>query len=269
MNGMNKVILLGSLGAPPELRVTQSGTPVLSMRLATNERFLDKNKEWKERVEWHSVVCFGARAEGLAKVLTKGSSMCIEGSLHTSSYEKDGVKRYKVEVIAKDVMLVGGKGGGQRQDDGDGEPQGDYDDGARPRGGGGSQRGKPAQRQASGGGAGGSVPGDFEVKFGRDKGQMMSQVADLTWLRDKIEGDINDPKKHQWHANARKQLAAIDAELARRESGGAAPPARAARAQGGAKPRAQEPEGGGGEEDGGDFDEYGMGGDGGDDGIPF
>lgn len=269
MNGMNKVILLGSLGATPELRVTQSGTPVLSMRLATNERYMDRNKEWQDHTEWHNVVVFGARAEGLAKVSTKGTSMCVEGSLRTSSYEKDGVKRYKVEVIAKDVMLVGGKGGGQRQDDGDGEPQGEDDDGARPRGGGGAQRGKPAQRQASSGSAGGSVPGDFEIKFGRDKGQMMSQVADLTWLREKIEGDLNDPAKSKWHNNARKQLDAIDAELARRAGGGAA---KAAGSGGYTKQSrqaspAEEPQYDGGGD--GDFGEYGEGGDGGDDGIPF
>lgn len=106
-DGMNKVILLGNLGSDPELRYTTAGVAVLSIRLATNESYLDKNKEPQERTEWHTVVVWGPRAEGLARVLNKGSGVLVEGNLRTSSYEKDGQKRYRTEVHARDVYLTG------------------------------------------------------------------------------------------------------------------------------------------------------------------
>ncbi|WP_437871731.1 single-stranded DNA-binding protein [Sorangium sp. So ce363] len=105
--GLNKVILMGNLGADPELRYTGNGTPVLHLRMATNESFVDRNKEPKERTEWHSIVFWGPRAEALAKVLTKGDGVLIEGGLRTSSYEKDGIKRYRTEVIARDLRFAG------------------------------------------------------------------------------------------------------------------------------------------------------------------
>jgi single-strand DNA-binding protein len=104
---MNKVILLGNLGADPELRYTTAGVAVLSMRLATNESYVDKNKEPQERTEWHTVVVWGNRAAGLSRVLTKGSSVLVEGGLRTSSYEKDGTKRYRTEVHAREVLFAG------------------------------------------------------------------------------------------------------------------------------------------------------------------
>ena len=99
--GLNKVILMGNLGSDPELRYTGNGTPVLQLRMATNESFVDKNKESKERTEWHNIVFWGPRAEALAKVLTKGDGVLIEGGLRTSSYDKDGIRRYRTEVIAR------------------------------------------------------------------------------------------------------------------------------------------------------------------------
>ncbi len=118
--GLNKVILLGNLGADPELRMTNGGQAVLKLRLATSETYLDKNKVRQERTEWHSVVIWGARAEGLAKILSKGSRLLVEGGLRTTSYDdKDGNKRYKTEVNATNIILSGGgdrAGGGSRQD---------------------------------------------------------------------------------------------------------------------------------------------------------
>jgi len=104
--GMNKVILVGRLGADPELRFTQKGS-VLNMRLATNESWVDKNKQVQERTEWHRVAVFGPRAEGLAKVLAKGACICVEGRLNTSSYEKEGVTHYSTEIIAREIYLTG------------------------------------------------------------------------------------------------------------------------------------------------------------------
>ncbi|MEP7123557.1 MAG: single-stranded DNA-binding protein [Byssovorax sp.] len=106
-DGMNKVLLLGNLGANPDLRFTAGGTAVLNFRVATSETFLDRNKEPQSRTDWHSVVVWGPRGQGLAKVLIKGTMVLIEGGLRSSSYERDGVRRYKTEIHAKDVHLVG------------------------------------------------------------------------------------------------------------------------------------------------------------------
>lgn len=111
--GLNRVYLLGNLGADPELRFTQGGQAVLNMRLATTESYLDKNKVRQERTDWHNVVLWGKRGEALAKFLTKGSTLLVEGGLRTSSYDdKDGHKRYKTEVHATNVILTGGRGRG-------------------------------------------------------------------------------------------------------------------------------------------------------------
>jgi single-strand DNA-binding protein len=111
--GLNRVILLGNLGADPELRMTGGGTAILKLRLATSESYLDRNKQRQERTEWHRVVVWGRRAEGLGKVLTKGDRILVEGSLRTSSYDdKEGHKRYTTEVIASNIVLSGGGRGG-------------------------------------------------------------------------------------------------------------------------------------------------------------
>lgn len=107
-DGMNKVVLLGNLGAEPELKYTHNGTPILTFRLATNESFLDRNRELTERTEWHNVVIFGARAEALSRHLRKGICVAVEGSIRTSSYEKDGQKRYKTDVHARELCFTGG-----------------------------------------------------------------------------------------------------------------------------------------------------------------
>lgn len=111
--GINRVTLLGNLGADPELRYTQGGGAVLSIRLATTESYLDKDKQRKERTDWHSVTVWGKRAEALAKLIGKGSRVLVEGRLSTLSYEKDGEKRYRTEVVATNLVLVGSKGSGR------------------------------------------------------------------------------------------------------------------------------------------------------------
>jgi single-strand DNA-binding protein len=117
--GLNRCILLGNLGADPELRYTQGGQAVMSLRMATTESYLDGDRNRKERTDWHNVVVWGKRAEGLSKILRKGSSILVEGSLRTSSYEsRDGGKRYKTEVNARNVLLTGGRPQGQQQGQG-------------------------------------------------------------------------------------------------------------------------------------------------------
>lgn len=115
--GFNRVLLLGNVGADPELKQTQGGTSVLKIRLATTERYQDKSGTWTDRTDWHSVVVWGKRAEGLHKVLAKGSQIFVEGALKTSSYEdRDGNKRYKTEVTANKVIL-GGRAPGRSRDE--------------------------------------------------------------------------------------------------------------------------------------------------------
>lgn len=116
--GLNRVILLGNLGADPELRYSAAGLPVLNLRLATNESYLDRNREVQQRTEWHNVVMFGSRGEALARILTKGLSLLVEGGLRTTSYEKEGVKRYKTEVLAKEICFPGRRFGGAQAEEG-------------------------------------------------------------------------------------------------------------------------------------------------------
>lgn len=118
--GFNRVLLLGNVGADPELKMTQGGTSVLKIRLATTERYQDKSGTWTDRTDWHSVVVWGKRGESLHKLLAKGSQIFVDGSLRTSSYEdRDGNKRYKTEVVASKVIL-----GGRAPGRGDEEPRG-------------------------------------------------------------------------------------------------------------------------------------------------
>ena len=174
--GLNKVMLLGNLGADPELKVTQGGQSVLKLRLATTESYLDKNNARQERTEWHSVSVWGRRGEALAKFLTKGSSVFIEGSLRTSSYEKDGEKRYRTDIVANNIILPSrGKGDAPRDDSGfSGGGGGGYGGGggAPPSGGGGAGGGGP--RPGTGSRPGPSpqkapeyddVPGDDDIPF--------------------------------------------------------------------------------------------------------
>lgn len=110
--GLNKVLLLGNIGADPELRVTPGGQAVLKIRIATNESYPDRNNVRQERTEWHRVTVWGKRAEALGKFLAKGSMILVEGRLQTSQYEKNGEKRYSTEIVATNIVLAGGKKGG-------------------------------------------------------------------------------------------------------------------------------------------------------------
>jgi single-strand DNA-binding protein len=111
--GINKVILVGNLGADPETRYTPSGTAITSIRIATSESWKDKQTgEQQERTEWHRVKFFGRLAEIAGEYLKKGSQVYVEGKLRTDEYEKDGIKRYSTDVIADEMQMLGSKGGG-------------------------------------------------------------------------------------------------------------------------------------------------------------
>src|SRR6187397_2910268 len=148
--GVNKVILVGNLGADPDMRYTPSGQGVCELRIATSESWNDKNGQRQERTEWHRVVVWGKRAEVCSKYLSKGRQVYVEGRLRTRSWEdKEGNKRYTTEVVANDVQFLGGgDGGGERVGGG----------GGRSGGGGGSDEPPPGDYFVGGGGPDDDIP---------------------------------------------------------------------------------------------------------------
>jgi len=115
---MNKVILIGNLGANPEMRFTQGGQAVANLRIATSERWTDRNGQKQETTEWHRVVVFGKQAEIAGQYLTKGRQVCIEGRIQTRQWQdQQGQKRYTTEVVAQRVEFIGGRGAQGPADD--------------------------------------------------------------------------------------------------------------------------------------------------------
>lgn len=116
MASVNKVIILGNLGADPEVRFTNSGQAVANFRVALSEKWKDKDGKDQERTEWTPVVVWGKLAELCGEYLKKGRQAYVEGRLQTREWEKDGVKRYTTEVVAdKVVFLGGGQGKGKAE----------------------------------------------------------------------------------------------------------------------------------------------------------
>lgn len=141
--GVNKVILVGTLGADPETRYTPSGSPICNIRLATNEAWKDKTTgELQERTEWHRVTLFGRTAEIASEYLRKGKQVYIEGKLRTDKYsDRDGTDRYSTSIMADELQLLGSA------------PSGDGERASRNRA---PQGGAPAQP------ASGAPPQDFD-----------------------------------------------------------------------------------------------------------
>ena len=122
MANINKVIISGRLTRDPELRATAGGTSVLALGVAVNDRRRNQQTgAWEDYTNFIDCTMFGARAESLSKILTKGMLVCIEGRLRWSSWERDGVKRSKIEVIVDEVELPS-----RPQQGGDGYSQGGY-----------------------------------------------------------------------------------------------------------------------------------------------
>ncbi|MCR9262234.1 MAG: single-stranded DNA-binding protein [Pseudomonadaceae bacterium] len=110
--GINKVILIGNLGRDPETRYAQNGGAVTNFSVATSESWRDKaSGENQERTEWHNVVCFARLAEIAGEYLRKGSKVYIEGSLRTTSWEQDGQKKYRTEIMARELQMLDSRGG--------------------------------------------------------------------------------------------------------------------------------------------------------------
>ncbi len=109
--GVNKVILIGNLGADPETRYMPSGDAVTTLRVATSESWKDKQGQTQERTEWHRVVMFGRLAEIAAEYLKKGRQVYIEGQLRTRKWQgQDGQDRYTTEIVAREMQMLGGRG---------------------------------------------------------------------------------------------------------------------------------------------------------------
>lgn len=132
--GVNKVILVGNLGADPETRYSASGTAMCTIRIATTDSWKDKQSgERQERTEWHRIKFFGRLAEIAGEYLKKGRQVYIEGSLRTDKYtDKEGIERYTTDIIANEMQMLGGTG--------DSEPRGE----------GGGYRQRPPQNRAPG-----------------------------------------------------------------------------------------------------------------------
>jgi single-strand DNA-binding protein len=111
--GVNKVIIVGNLGADPEVRHTASGACICNLRIATSEKWKDKQSgEDVERTEWHRVVLFGKLGEIAGEYLKKGRQVYIEGSLRTNKYtDKEGIERYSTDIVASEMQMLGGPGG--------------------------------------------------------------------------------------------------------------------------------------------------------------
>ena len=140
--GINKVILVGNLGADPEVRYSAGGTAVTKIRVATSEQWKDKQTgEMQERTEWHRITAFGRLAEIMGEYLKKGSQVYIEGKLQTSTYEKEGQTHYSTDIICNEMQMLGGRGG-----QGGG---GDFGGGGSNRSQGGQSSGAPQRQPAS------------------------------------------------------------------------------------------------------------------------
>lgn len=157
--GINKVILIGNLGADPETRFMPSGGAVTNVNIATSESWKDKQSgQMQERTEWHRVVFFNRLAEIAGEYLKKGSKVYIEGSLRTRKWQgQDGQDRYTTEIVANEMQMLDSRGGG-----GDGNYGGGY--------GGGQGGGQGGQGGGQGGGFGGQDR-QGDAGGGRQSGQ--------------------------------------------------------------------------------------------------
>ena len=141
---LNKVQLIGFLGADPELRRSNDSDAIARANIATSESWSDKQSgEKKERTEWHNVVFTRKLAEIVGQYLKKGSKVYVEGSLRTRKWEKDGTDRYTTEIVVQDMQMLDGRGGGESSSGGDG---------------GGYSRSSGYSERSSGGGGGNSRP---------------------------------------------------------------------------------------------------------------
>lgn len=108
MKSINRVTLLGRAGKDPEIKSTAGGTTVANLSLATEERYKDSAGNWQSRTEWHNLVAFKRTAEIFQQYVRKGSQLYVEGKIQTRSWEKDGQKHYRTEILVNDLVLLDG-----------------------------------------------------------------------------------------------------------------------------------------------------------------
>ena len=119
-SGVNKVILVGNLGADPEIRYTPSGAAVANFRMATTESWKDSDGQRQDRTEWHKIVVWGKLAELCGEYLAKGRMVYVEGKLQTRQWDdRDGNKRYTTEIQGREVTFLGGRSDASNSNDGD------------------------------------------------------------------------------------------------------------------------------------------------------
>ena len=119
--GINKVILVGNVGQDPEIRHSQSGTPVATTSVATTEKWTDQTGNQQERTEWHNIVAFGKTAEIMEQYVQKGTKLYLEGKLQTQEFEKEGQTHYRTKIIVNNFLMLGDTGG--QQDDAPARPK--------------------------------------------------------------------------------------------------------------------------------------------------
>jgi single-strand DNA-binding protein len=164
MASVNKVILVGNLGADPETRYLPSGDAVTNIRLATTDRFKDKaSGDMKELTEWHRVAFFGRLAEVAGEYLKKGSSVYVEGRIRTRKWtDQAGQEKYSTEIVGEQMQMLGGRGAGGGGGGGGGD-EGSYREPSEARssggGGGGGRAASSGGRGAAGGGSSGGAAG--------------------------------------------------------------------------------------------------------------
>ncbi|MGY6274720.1 single-stranded DNA-binding protein [Methylomonas sp. MgM2] len=126
---LNKVMLIGNLGADPEIRYMPSGDPIATIRLATTRRWRDRNtNERREETEWHRVVFFGGLAKTVGEYLKKGSQVYVEGRIRTQKWQgQDGQDRYTTEIVAENMNMLGSRSGGTASYSDSTPPAGSYD----------------------------------------------------------------------------------------------------------------------------------------------
>ena len=112
MAGVNKVLLIGRLGKDPEVKSLPGGQQVANFSIATSEKFTDKSGVSQEKTEWHNIVLWGKLADLAGKYIKKGSQVYIEGKLTTRSWDKDGVKQYRTEIVGQQMTFLDSKGAG-------------------------------------------------------------------------------------------------------------------------------------------------------------
>ncbi len=174
---LNRATLIGNLGTDPELRTTQSGTAFCRFNVATSSSYKDKSDQWQDKTEWHRIVLWGRLAERAAQHLRKGSKAYIEGQIETSSYEKDGIKRYTTEIRGDNfiVMAQDGSGAPAPQQYGGGAYQGGQQGGYGGQQGG---YGAPQQQAPQGGG------------YGAPQQQPPTQAPPQEHIQDEFDDDV-------------------------------------------------------------------------------